>query len=140
MWRGSVGSIRLLDTAHVPRAEWEKHDPFNGNARDEAVMDMHNAANACSFFRTFQGWLSLTDTAPGEGSLKVRCMVTFFFSFVLGSPVLVGRPTVLPRSFAVIHRLACAPTGISAAAGVNRVLSASAVAARRAARHAVRCV
>lgn len=53
-------------------AEWEKFNPFNSNGRNDAVMDMYNAANACSFFRTFQGWLSMTDTGPGEGSLQVN--------------------------------------------------------------------
>ena len=34
-------------------------------------MDLYNGAGACSMFRMFQGWLSLSSTGPGEGTLKV---------------------------------------------------------------------
>jgi hypothetical protein len=65
---------------NVLKGEWEAFDPFDANGRDGVKMDMHNSPNACSFFRTFQGWISLTDTAPGEGSLQVTGLLVHYLA------------------------------------------------------------
>jgi len=48
------------------KGNWEDHDPFCVNGRGSAIMDDH-----CSFFRAFQGWTSLTESGPGDGTIRV---------------------------------------------------------------------
>src|SRR5579859_1868595 len=50
---------------------WEKFDSFDATHRAEANMEMYSTAGGCSVFRTWQGWLSLSETGPNEGTLKV---------------------------------------------------------------------
>lgn len=51
--------------------EWEKYDPYDARHRLTAKMDMYNGGGACSMFRLFQGWLAMSSTGPGEGTLRV---------------------------------------------------------------------
>lgn len=55
----------------VWRGAWEEYDPFDAAHRVDARMDLYNGAGACAMFRMFQGWLSLSSTGPGEGTLKL---------------------------------------------------------------------
>lgn len=50
---------------------WEQYDPYDAKYRLNANMDLYNGAGACSMFRLFQGWLAMSWTGPGEGTLKV---------------------------------------------------------------------
>src|SRR5271169_1050887 len=50
---------------------WEKFDSFNATYRAEATMEMYSTVGGCSLFRSWQGWLSLSETGPSEGTLKV---------------------------------------------------------------------
>ena len=50
---------------------WEEFDSFDATHRAEAVMEMYSTVGGCSVFRSWQGWLSLSETGPGEGTLKV---------------------------------------------------------------------
>ena len=45
--------------------DWENYDPFVVGGRGICKMDEH-----CSFFRAFQGWTSLTEGGPDEGTLR----------------------------------------------------------------------
>ena len=56
---------RILD------GRWEEYDPFDAKHRIDARMDLYNGGGACSVFRLFQGWLSMSDTGPGEGTLQI---------------------------------------------------------------------
>ncbi|KAI5816204.1 hypothetical protein BZA77DRAFT_313870 [Pyronema omphalodes] len=51
--------------------DWEKYDPYDAAHRVTANMDLYEGPGACSMFRMFQGWLSLSSTAPGEGTLRL---------------------------------------------------------------------
>jgi hypothetical protein len=55
----------------VFEGRWEEWDPFDATHRVDARMDLYNGAGACAMFRMWQGWLGLSDTAPGEGTLRV---------------------------------------------------------------------
>ncbi|RMZ83537.1 hypothetical protein DV738_g1082, partial [Chaetothyriales sp. CBS 135597] len=55
----------------ILQGKWEEYDPFDARHRIAATMDMYNGGGACSMFRLFQGWLSMSSTGPGEGTLKV---------------------------------------------------------------------
>lgn len=48
---------------------WEDYDPFDATHRAKAQMSLYPTAGACRVFRTFQGWLSMSDAAPGEGTI-----------------------------------------------------------------------
>ena len=55
----------------ILQGRWEDYDPFDARHRIAATMDMYNGGGACSMFRLFQGWLAMSSTGPGEGTLKV---------------------------------------------------------------------
>lgn len=51
--------------------QWESYDPYDARFRLDAKMDLYNGAGACSMFRLFQGWMAMSSTGPGEGTLRV---------------------------------------------------------------------
>ncbi|WAO96089.1 Hypothetical protein NCS54_01375100 [Fusarium falciforme] len=55
----------------ILQGRWEEHDAFNVSPRLGANVDMYNGPGGCSAFRSYQGWLSLSDCAPANGSLRV---------------------------------------------------------------------
>ncbi|KAK5445273.1 hypothetical protein LTS15_010054 [Exophiala xenobiotica] len=55
----------------ILQGAWEEYDPFDAEHRVNAHQDLYNGAGACSMFRFFQGWLSMSDTGPGKGTLKI---------------------------------------------------------------------
>lgn len=65
---------------------WEDYDPFDYAYRADANMDLYNSPGGCGMFRMFQGWLSLSTTAPGEGSLKINPMLKEAMAYVLLRP------------------------------------------------------
>ncbi|RXW18802.1 hypothetical protein EST38_g7055 [Candolleomyces aberdarensis] len=52
--------------------DWETWDPWNVDGRIKANTDMYDSPGGSSIFRTFQGWLALSSTGPGEGTLRVH--------------------------------------------------------------------
>lgn len=66
--------------------DWEQYDAFDAKHRIHAKMDMYNGAGACSMFRFFQGWLSMSDTGPKEGTLRVCPMLKHATSYLLLRP------------------------------------------------------
>lgn len=58
----------------LDQADWRKHDSWSIGTNGErlgAVTDMYNGGGACSVFRPLQGWLSMSSTGAGEGTLRV---------------------------------------------------------------------
>lgn len=54
--------------------DWTKHDPWSLGANGErmtAKTDMYDGPGQCAVFRPLQGWLSMSTTRAGEGTLKV---------------------------------------------------------------------
>ncbi|KAJ5256695.1 hypothetical protein N7478_012799 [Penicillium angulare] len=70
----------------ILEGNWEQYDPWDAKHRLSAKMDMYNGAGACSMLRFFQGWLSMSDTAPGEGSLHVCPMVVHSTAYTILRP------------------------------------------------------
>jgi Protein of unknown function (DUF1479) len=56
----------------VFRGEWESYDPFDASGRVRAVTDLYDGLGSCSMFRMFQGWLAMSRTGPGQGTLLVN--------------------------------------------------------------------
>ncbi|KAH7347690.1 hypothetical protein B0T11DRAFT_232861 [Plectosphaerella cucumerina] len=75
----------------VLRGRWESFDPWETSARLDAVSDLYHGAGSCSMFRMFQGWLGLSHTAPGEGTLLVNPL------FNLATAYYLLRPFFAPR-------------------------------------------
>ncbi|KAI1170604.1 DUF1479 domain protein [Nemania sp. FL0916] len=66
--------------------EWEMHDPWDASARVNAVMDNYNGLGACSMFRMFQGWLSMSTTKAREGTLLVNPLLGLATAYYLLRP------------------------------------------------------
>lgn len=72
--------------ASILSGNWEDYDPFDAHHRLAATMDMYNGPGACSMFRLFQGWLSLSSTGPGEGTLKVCPLLRHATAYLMLRP------------------------------------------------------
>ncbi|KAI9682335.1 MAG: hypothetical protein M1817_000389 [Caeruleum heppii] len=66
--------------------QWQHYDPWESSARLPAVTDLYNGAGSCSMFRMFQGWLSMSDTGPGEGTLLVNPLLSKATAYFLLRP------------------------------------------------------
>ncbi|KAI5124428.1 hypothetical protein M0805_008312 [Coniferiporia weirii] len=65
---------------------WRNHDPYDLVGRLNAKLSLYGRPNQASVFRTFQGWLALSETAPTQGTLKV------FPDVLLSNAYLILRP------------------------------------------------
>ncbi|KAH8698601.1 hypothetical protein BGW36DRAFT_358130 [Talaromyces proteolyticus] len=70
----------------ILRGDWEKHDPFDATHRLKATVDMYKGPGGCSAFRSYQGWLSLSDCKPGSGTLRVMPDLTASTAYTLLRP------------------------------------------------------
>ncbi|KAI0097482.1 DUF1479 domain protein [Nemania sp. FL0031] len=70
----------------VFEGSWEEHDPWDAGARVFAVMDNYNGLGACSMFRMFQGWLSMSYTKGFEGTLLVNPLLQLSTAYYLLRP------------------------------------------------------
>lgn len=68
------------------QGEWEEYDPWEASCRVSAVTDLYNGPGACSMFRMFQGWLSMSHSGPGEGTLLVNPLVSLSSAYMLLRP------------------------------------------------------
>jgi hypothetical protein len=71
---------------HILKGDWRAHDAYSLKGRLGARTSMKGLPNQASIFRTFQGWLALSDTAPQEGTLKV------FPDILLSTAYIILRP------------------------------------------------
>ncbi|KAF8960034.1 hypothetical protein BDZ97DRAFT_1906016 [Flammula alnicola] len=69
---------------------WRMHDPFELEGRLDARSSLYGRPNQSTVFRTFQGWLALSETAPTQGTLKV------FPDVLLSNAYLILRPFFTP--------------------------------------------
>jgi hypothetical protein len=65
---------------------WEQYDPYDARHRISANMDLYNGGGSCSTFRLFQGWLSISSTGPGEGTLRVNPILREATAYALLKP------------------------------------------------------
>ena len=70
----------------VWRGQWEEFDPWESSCRLPVVADLHQGVGACSAFRMFQGWLSLSTTGPFEGTLLVNPLLAKATAYYLLRP------------------------------------------------------
>lgn len=70
----------------VFQGRWEEFDPWEVSCRLPVVSDLYGGSSACSVFRCFQGWLSMSDTGPFEGTLLVNPLLGLATSYYLLRP------------------------------------------------------
>lgn len=63
-----------------------RYDPWDASARVDAVHDLYGGLGACSAFRMFQGWLSMSAAGPGEGTLLVAPLLKLATWYALLRP------------------------------------------------------
>lgn len=68
------------------RGEWESFDPWESSCRLPVVADLHAGVGACSMFRMAQGWLSMSETGPNEGTLLVNPLLKQATAYYLLRP------------------------------------------------------
>ena len=68
---------------------WEEYDPWESSCRLGAVMNNYESPGGCSMFRMYQGWLSMSDTGPHEGTLKVNPLLRLAAAYMLLRPFFV---------------------------------------------------
>ncbi|PPJ59536.1 hypothetical protein CBER1_08866 [Cercospora berteroae] len=68
------------------QGKWEEYDPWESSSRLPVVADLYQGVGACSMFRMFQGWLSLSSTGPYEGTLLVNPLLSRATAYYLLRP------------------------------------------------------
>lgn len=79
---------------------WRAHDPYELEHRLDARSSLYGRPDQASVFRTFQGWLALSETAPTQGTLKVFPDVVISNAYIMLRPffrpvVPLDDPTIL---------------------------------------------
>lgn len=65
---------------------WEDFDPWELSTRLNASQDLYQGLGACSMFRMLQGWLGMSHTGPGEGTLLVNPLLPLSTAYYLLRP------------------------------------------------------
>ncbi|KFA70600.1 hypothetical protein S40285_04696 [Stachybotrys chlorohalonatus IBT 40285] len=71
----------------VLRGEWEGHDPWDAGGRVHAVTNRYPGIGPCTAFRAWQGWMSMSDSGPGKGTLLVYPLVKLAAAYTLLRPL-----------------------------------------------------
>lgn len=75
--------------------DWDtKYDPWDASTRVDVATDLYNGLGACSAFRMFQGWLSMSTVGPREGTLLVNPLLKLATSYALLRPFFRPRTVV----------------------------------------------
>ncbi|WPH04843.1 Hypothetical protein R9X50_00774000 [Acrodontium crateriforme] len=76
------------------QGKWEEYDPWEASCRLPVVADLYGGVGACSMFRMFQGWLSMSDTGPGEGTLLVNPLLSRATAYYLLRPFFTPKKAI----------------------------------------------
>lgn len=77
--------------SEVLSGNWRNFDPWKIGPRLNANSDLYQGASQCSVLRGFQGWLALSTTGPGEGTLRTYPLLRESVAYVIMRPFF--RPT-----------------------------------------------
>ncbi|KAA1467115.1 DUF1479-domain-containing protein [Dentipellis sp. KUC8613] len=78
--------------AEILSGDWRKHDPYDLEGRVNARSSLYQRPGQATIFRTFQGWLALSETAPHQGTLKL------FPDIVTSNAYSILRPFFRPKA------------------------------------------
>ncbi|KAG9016177.1 hypothetical protein FRB93_011651 [Tulasnella sp. JGI-2019a] len=70
----------------ILKGDWQRHDPFSMAGRLYGNSDMYGRPNQTSMFRSWQGWLAMSNTGPGEGTLRVFPAVQLSNAYIMLRP------------------------------------------------------
>lgn len=87
--KGGYGRGNVYES--IFNGRWEDYDPWESSCRLPIVTDMYQGVGACSVFRMFQGWLSLSETGPFEGTLLVNPLLGRSTAYMLLRPFFTPR-------------------------------------------------
>lgn len=75
--------------------KWEKYGPWEASCRVPVEADLYSGPGACSMFRMFQAWLSLSHTGPKEGTWLMNPLLSMATNYYLLRPFFepVSTPT-----------------------------------------------
>lgn len=67
--------------------EWQAWDGWDADYRHDASSDMYETGAACSCWRSLQGWLSLSCTSTGEGTLRLLPSLKASVAYIMLRPL-----------------------------------------------------
>jgi len=82
--------------SNIFSGNWRLHDPYELESRLNARSSLYGRPNQSTVFRTFQGWLAISETAPTQGTLKVFPDVLLSNAYIILRPFF--KPSVGPDS------------------------------------------
>lgn len=68
------------------QGRWEDYEPYDATHRINADMSLHDSIGNCSIFRTFQAFLSLSETEPNNGGMKFAPSVKLVTAYYMLKP------------------------------------------------------
>lgn len=80
--------------SHILDGNWESYDAFDYTHRLACNSDLYNGGGACGSFRMFQGWLSMSETGPGEGTLQVYPNIVHSTAYTILRPFFAPRRAI----------------------------------------------
>jgi hypothetical protein len=70
----------------ILEGDWENYDPWDASGRIQAVNNLYDGLGACTMFRMWQGWMSMSNSGPREGTLLVNPLMHMATAYVLLRP------------------------------------------------------
>ncbi|KAJ8106831.1 hypothetical protein OPT61_g9281 [Boeremia exigua] len=67
--------------------KWQDWDGWEADHRVDAVSDLYHTGTACSLWRSLQGWLSLSYTNTGEGTLRLLPNLKLSMAYIMLRPL-----------------------------------------------------
>lgn len=80
----------------VWKGRWEDFDPWEASCRLPVHSDLHQGVGACSAFRMFQGWMSMSTCSAFEGTLLVNPLLAKATAYYLLRPFFSPKRGVEP--------------------------------------------
>lgn len=72
--------------------KWEDYDAWLADPHIDANMDLYATGSSCSCWRSMQGWLSLSHTGTGEGTLRILPTLKASTAYMMLQPFFVEGP------------------------------------------------
>ncbi|WVR03850.1 hypothetical protein IAU60_000847 [Kwoniella sp. DSM 27419] len=71
----------------ILQGRWEEFDAWTIGERGVAKQNLYDGPGSCGVFRAFQGWTSMSNTGPGEGTLRVYPLVKELTAYMMMRPL-----------------------------------------------------
>ena len=101
--RGSIERWEDLEYSSVYtkifNGQWEQYDAFDYKHRLNAKSDLHEGMGQCSMLRMYQGFLAMSTSGPGEGSIMVNPMLKLTTAYLLLRPFFAPVTSISKASY-----------------------------------------